>query len=87
MTRTKKTTRIVVNAALFWDALEDQGISQNALARRLGISAGYMSELVSGKKSPSAILAQRLQRALGITSRQRLFVERGHGITPTANKH
>lgn len=38
----------------------------SALARKIGISASYASELISGKKSPSLDIAVRIERAYGI---------------------
>jgi len=43
--------------------LQKSGIKQSDLATRLGISRGYMSELVSGDKSPGRELAVKIERA------------------------
>ncbi|MGA0540703.1 helix-turn-helix domain-containing protein [Neotabrizicola sp. VNH66] len=43
--------------------IDKTGIRQAALAGALGISKGYMSELVSGDKSPGRELAVKIERA------------------------
>lgn len=45
--------------------LAASGTKQSALAEQLGISRGYMSEIVGGTKIPSLVLAFRLERATG----------------------
>lgn len=42
--------------------IETAGMSQAELARLLGISRGYMSEITSGKKTPSLRVASDLER-------------------------
>ena len=49
-------------------------MSQNDLARRTQISSGYLSQLISGKKSPSPDVRRRLQAALDISQFDDLFV-------------
>ena len=75
MPRNGPGLKLKVNRDILWDALASQGLSQNELAKRVGISAAYMSQLVSGKRSPSVSTARRLQRVLGITSSKILFME------------
>jgi len=40
--------------------LAKKNLSQNWLASRLGISSGYMSQLLSGKRNPSPTLRGRM---------------------------
>lgn len=42
-------------------------ISQNALARKLGLTSGFLSQLLTGKRLPSPDTRQRLQDALGLS--------------------
>lgn len=42
--------------------LVSSGTRQSALAARLEITRGYMSELVAGQKLPSLVLAFRIER-------------------------
>ena len=39
------------------------GISQTAFAERLGVSKGYLSQILSGKREPSRELIQRIDQA------------------------
>ena len=49
-----------------WAFLDERGISQNELARRVGISSGYLSQLMSGNAHPSPQVRESLQRELGL---------------------
>ena len=42
------------------DLLTRKNLSQNWLAKRLGISSGYMSQLLTGKRAPSPQLRARI---------------------------
>lgn len=41
-----------------------RNLSQNAFAERLGISSGYMSQLMRGNRYPSAELRAKILRSL-----------------------
>ena len=43
------------------------GISQKDLARKVGITQAFLSEVETGTKSPSLLTAAKLARALGCT--------------------
>ena len=66
--------RVTVNADLVWEYLLRKNMTQRGLAAHAGISAGYLSQLLSGKRSPSATVRRRLQVALRITEFDALFV-------------
>lgn len=55
----------------------NRGYSQTDLARRVGLSRPYLSQLESGTRSPSLGLAERLARALDITVDELLVLLRG----------
>ena len=59
--------RVKLNPLAVWELLDQLGISQKELARRSGISAGYLSQLIRGERSPSVRIQGRLQQALGVT--------------------
>ena len=59
-----------------WERLAVLGRSQNWLAREAGISPGYLSMLVNGKRSPSGRLRRRLQRILEVEDFHELFTLR-----------
>ncbi len=48
------------------ELLEDRGITQAELAARTGVSAAYISSLISGKKNISTNIAMSLEYALGV---------------------
>ena len=52
--------RIGVNSKALRAAVARQNISQNELAAKLGISSGYMSQLVCGTRCPSAKLRRKM---------------------------
>ena len=56
-----------------WAFLDERDISQNELARLVGISSGYFSQLMSGAAHPSPEVRERLQRELGIADFDDLF--------------
>lgn len=49
------------------DVLEDRGITQAELATRTGVSAAYVSSVISGKKDISTRFAMSLEYALGVS--------------------
>ena len=49
-------------------------MSQTQLARRSGLSPGYLSLLMAGKRSPSPYARRRLQQVLGVRDFDRLFI-------------
>ena len=57
-----------------WALLDQLGISQNELARRCGLSPGYLSLLMAGKRSPSPYTRRRRQQALGVSEFEDLFI-------------
>lgn len=46
---------------------EHRGLSQKALAAQAGISAGYLSQLESGRRAGRGKVLSRLAEALGVT--------------------
>ncbi len=53
--------------------LAKRNLSHNAFAERLGISSGYMSQLVRGERYPSAELRAKILRSLRGTSFDDIF--------------
>ena len=74
MKRASKAPKVKLNPDAVWELLDQLGITQKELARRSGISAGYLSQLMSGERSPSARTQRRLQEALGVADWDRLFI-------------
>jgi transcriptional regulator with XRE-family HTH domain len=65
--------RFKVNSKALWDAMARQNLSQNELADKLGISSGYMSQLVRGTRHPSPQLRRRMMELLDYLTFDELF--------------
>ena len=66
--------RVRLNAKAFWDAIARENMSQNEFAAKLGISSGYMSQLVCGTRYPSPRLRRRILESLDNLIFDDLFV-------------
>ncbi len=53
-----------VDCEVLWERMDFLGISQNELARRTGVSAGHLSLIMSGRRSPSPDTLKRLHGVL-----------------------
>ena len=71
MRRRPFTARI--KAAAVWKRLTELNRSQAWLARKAGITPGYLSLLIAGRRHPSGQVRQRIQDALGIDDFYELF--------------
>jgi transcriptional regulator with XRE-family HTH domain len=56
-------------------ARKERGVRQDDLAGRLGVTAAYLSEIETGRKSPSLDLTLRIGRSLHLNV-DRLLLER-----------
>ncbi len=65
--------QVTLKPAPVWAFLDEQGISQNELARLIGISSGYLSQLMSGSAHPSPQVRRRLLDVLGLDDFDELF--------------
>ena len=72
--RRRATSRVFLRTTVIWELLDKLDISQNELARRCGISRGYMSQLMRWERSPSPMLRRRLQEVLGVDDFHVLFI-------------
>ena len=70
----RPASRVRLKQRCVWDRLDQLNLSQNELARTVGITSGYLSQLMSGTRCPSAEMRQRLQDVLGIDSFDDLFI-------------
>ena len=70
----RPASRVRLKQRCVWDRLDQLKLSQNELARTVGITSGYLSQLMSGSRCPSAEMRQRLQDILGIDSFDDLFI-------------
>ena len=71
-----KTPRLKVKLKpeAVWELLNRLNLNQNDLARLAGITSGYLSLLMSGRRCPSGDVRRRLMEALGVTRFDDLFI-------------
>ena len=74
MKRRQPHFRVRLKAEAVWELLNRLNLSQNELARRIGRSSGYLSQLINGERCPSAETRRRLMDGLGVTDFDVLFV-------------
>ena len=65
--------KIKLNRSAVSELLNLLHMTQTQLARRCGLSPGYLSLLMAGKRSPSPEARRRIQEALGVNDFDRLF--------------
>lgn len=53
--------KAMVKRALIRKILFQKNLSQNWLAKKLGISSGYMAQLLNGERCPSPEMRQKIQ--------------------------
>ena len=74
MSARRSRQRILLNAPALWKRLDLLNMTQNELARRAGVTSGYISLLVGGKRCPSPELRRRFMEILGVTDFHELFI-------------
>lgn len=74
MPRRATPVRVRLNAPAVWRWLAEHDLSQNDLARRLGVSTGYLSQLICGKRGPSAEMRRRISALAPDRSFEDLFI-------------
>lgn len=72
--RTRKPVSVRVNSLAIWEYLVRQNLAQNELAKRIGISSGYMAQLISGSRSPSPKLRRKMLEVLSPLSFEEIFL-------------
>lgn len=73
MRRRRRFSRVKLNPYRVWELLNRRHMSQNELAALVGTSSGYLSQLMSGARCPSAGLRRRLVDVLGVADFDDLF--------------
>ena len=66
--------KVKLKAEAVWELFNRLNMNQNDLARLAGITSGYLSLLMSGKRCPSGDVRRRLMAALGVTRFEDLFI-------------
>ena len=74
MKRRQPACRVKLNPHAVWERLNRLNITQNQLAAMAGITSGYLSQLMTGTRSPSAEVRKRLQETLEIPRFDDLFI-------------
>lgn len=74
MEKAKRPVSLRVNSYAIWEYLTKQNLAQNELAERLGISSGYMAQLISGSRSPSPKLRRKMLDVLSPLSFKEIFL-------------
>lgn len=65
--------RVKVRTREVYALLEQRNMSQNRLAELSGLTSGYVSMILSGRRSASADARRRIQEALGIDDFDAIF--------------
>ena len=66
--------RVLLRAQAVWERLNRLNMSQNDLARALGVSTGHLSRLINGRRCPSPRMRKLLMEALDCSDFDELFV-------------
>ena len=69
----RQPSRVRLDPQKVWALLNRLNMTQNELARLLDTSSSYLSQLMSGKRRPSAAFRKRMMNALGVTGFDDLF--------------
>ena len=73
MTGRRPVKKVLLRAGAVWELLNRRNLSQNELARQLGVSSGHLSRLVNGRRCPSPSMRRRLMESLGCPQFDDLF--------------
>ncbi len=71
--RPRRRAIVRLDARALWDRLDTLNRSQRWLARKIGVSPGYLSMLIGEGRAPSGRIRRRMQRALGVEDFGELF--------------
>ena len=74
MKRRQPSSRVKLSPNRVWELLNRLNMSQNELARMACISSGYLSQLMSGTRCPSAEVRRRLMDVLRVADFDDLFI-------------
>ncbi len=67
--------KVRLNPYAVWGRVNRANLSRNEFARQMGISSGYLSQLITGQRCPSPRM--RLRQALDIARFDDLFIVKG----------
>lgn len=73
MTGRRSLRKVKVNAFAAWRRMDLLHLTQSELARLTGLTSGYISLLLSGRRCPSPEKRRLLQEVLGVVEFDELF--------------
>ena len=73
------TIRVRLNQTAVLRAIARRNMSQNMLALRVGISSGYISQLMCGTRYPSPMVREKLQSVLNPLAFDDIFIIEENG--------
>ncbi len=79
MSKPRSPVAVRVNNVAVWRFLTRKNLAQNELASKLGISTGYMAQLIGGGRSPSPRLRRRMLSVLNPITFDELFTVSDRG--------
>ena len=74
MKRRQPSSRVKLRPDRVWELLNRLNMTQSELASLTCISSGYLSQLMSGTRCPSAEVRKKLMEVLRVTSFDDLFI-------------
>ncbi len=66
--------KVQLKSEVIKEYLARRNLSQNALALKVGTTSGYMSQLISATRNPSAKMRIKIQEALKEFDFEKLFI-------------
>ena len=74
--------KVKLNSSAVQRAMAKRNMSQNMLAMRVGISSGYISQLMCGTRCPSPMVRQRILDVLGLDFDDVFVIEEDRNEVP-----
>ena len=74
MKRRKPAFRVRLDQRQAWARMNVLNLTQNDLARLIGRTSGYVSQMFSGERCPAPETRKRLMAALEVTRFEELFI-------------
>ncbi len=66
--------KVMLNRNVVYQLLGRRNISQRGLAKSLGVSSGYLTQLLNGDRCPSATLRQKMLQVMNPLTFDDLFL-------------
>ena len=79
MKRRKPAFRVRLDQRKAWERLNVLNMSQNELARRIGRTSGYVSQMLNGERCPAPETRKRLMKVLEVSRFEDLFLLEENG--------